>query len=257
MSYLRRKSSLALLGAIVLLLNVFHFGCKSKSSTLTFDSSSTEKLDTIFPNTPPGAIVKSHIKAASGNGTTAEAYYQKSLSMLRAEPTAPEVLYNTYRKVPAQNFFLRTMLVESLKELRSPNALIYLDSIANEVIPADLHPENTEINTQEDEIVIRITAVEGISNLAEDSLAAAEELLMELTNHQDLTVRQMATRGYLHSAFGNVPDKINILKRKLPQEEHWYITMDTTAIKKVQHPQMPAEFKLEPKNSSKAPTIKD
>lgn len=257
MSYFKRKPSLALLGVTILFLNVFHSGCKSKSSTLTFDSTSSEKLDTIFPNTPAGAIVKSHIKVASGNGTNAEDDYQKSLSVLRAEPNAPEVLYNTYRKVPAQNFFLRTMLVESLKELRSQNALTYLNNIANEVIPADLHPGNAEINTQEDEIIIRITAVEGISKLAGDSLAAAEEMLMELTNHQDLTVRQMAAKGYLHSAFGNVTEKINILKRKLPKEEHWYITMDTTAITKVKHPQMPAEFKLEPKNSSAAPTIKN
>jgi hypothetical protein len=47
------------------------------------------------------------------------------------------------------------------------------------------------------------------------------------------------------------------LRRKLPKEEHWYITTDTTGIRKVKHPDMPAEFKLKSKNSSNAPKIKN
>jgi len=151
---------------------------------------------------------------------------------------------------------LRTMLTEGLKELRSPGALAHLNDIAKEKIPADQRPENTEIDTRTDEVVIRITAVEGIAILAANRSAEAENSLLELTGHEDLTVRQMAARGYLNSPLGNVEEKLQVLRRKLPQTEHWYLTTKTTDIKQVQHPDMPAEFKLESKTPTDAPRVK-
>lgn len=230
---------------------------QNTSSTLVMDSTSRITLDTIFPNTPLGKMVKEHIRVAMGNGENAESGYQKSLLVLRADTGSAETLFNVYNKVPEQNFFLRTMLVESLKELHSSKALFYLSSVAKEKIPANLYPENAEINTTQDEIIIRITAVEGISKLAADSSAEAEGILTQLINSEDLTIRQMAVRGYLHSAFGNANEKMEQLRRKLPKEEYWYITTDTTNIRKVKHPDMPAEFKLKSKNSSNAPKIKN
>jgi hypothetical protein len=256
MKKFRNIISLLFLLISLLSVNVFNAGCNNSSSALVLDSSSRSKLDTIFPNTAVGQMLKKHINAAMGNGENAESIYQQSLSVLRADTAAAEGLYTIYRKVPPANFMLRTMLAESLKELHSPNALAYLGNIAKEKIPDNLYPENAEINTKQDEIVIRITAVEGISKLASDSVAAAEKLLIELTGHDDLTVRQMAVRGYLQSAFGNRDKKIEELKAKLPKEEYWYITADTTAIKKVKYPEMPAQFNLETKNASNTPKIK-
>ena len=229
---------------------------KNSSSVLVIDSTSKEKLDTIFPATPVGKMIREHIKTSMGNGDNAEAIYQKSLSSLRTEPGAPEALYTTYNRVAKKDYFLRTMLVESLKELHSPGALAYLANIAKEKIPANLYPENAEINTRQDEIIIRITAVEGISKLAADSVMEAEKLLVELINSEDLTVRQMAVKGYLQSAFGNANEKIERLRSKLPKEEHWYLTADTTNIRKVKHPEMPAHFNIESKNTSTPPKIK-
>lgn len=242
------------------ILLLFAAGCRSgekkEQSQLAEDSSSTVKLDTIFPNTAAGKIVQDHIRASMGQGEDAEARYQQSLSLLRKEPGAGEALYATYAKVPEQYYFLRTLLVEGLKELHAPDALNYLTEIANQKIPANRHPESAEINTRQDEVVIRITAVEGISALAADSVEAAEKILTALIDHEDLTVRQMAVRGYLHSKFGNAKEKIEVLRRRLPQQEHWYITTDTTNIRKIQHPKMPEEFKLESKNPTTPPKIK-
>ncbi|MCM3901387.1 MAG: hypothetical protein ND866_06755 [Pyrinomonadaceae bacterium] len=190
------------------------------------------------------------------HGEDAEAKYQESLTKLRAEPGAADALYETYRKIPAENFMLRTMLTEALKELRSPGALTHLNNIAREKIPADRNPENAEIDTRTDEVVIRITAVQGIAILAANRSAEAENMLLELTGNEDLTVRQMAARGYLRSPLGNVEEKLQVLRRKLPQTEHWYLTTDTTNIKQVQHPEMPKEFKLKTDNASDAPQVK-
>jgi len=231
-------------------------GCQDSSSVLSVDKSSQSQLEKLYPNTPAGERVKAHMHASMGNGEDAEARYQESLTKLRSEPGAAGALYETYRKVPAENYMLRTMLTEGLKELRSPGALAYLHNVAREKIPADLHPKNAEIDTRTDEVVIRITAVEGIAMLAADRSINAATILMELTGHEDLTVRQMAVRGYLNSPLGNVEENMQVLRRRLPQKEHWYITAKTTDIKQVQHPKMPADFKLESKNRSTPPQIK-
>lgn len=231
-------------------------GCQRGKSVLSLDSSSQSQLEKLYPNTPAGERVKEHMHASMGHGEDAEAKYQESLTRIRAEPGAADALYETYRKVPAENYMLRTMLTEGLKELRSPGALAHLNDIAKEKILADRYPENTEIDTRTDEVVIRITAVEGIAILAANRSADAENTLLELTGHEDLTVRQMAARGYLNSPLGNVEEKLQLLRRKLPPSEYWYLTTKSTDIKQVQHPEMPAQFKLETKNPTDAPQVK-
>lgn len=231
--------------------------CQRGKSVLSGDSASQSQIDKLYPSTPAGQRVKEHINASMGYGEDAEAKYQESLTKLRAEPGAADALYETYRKVPAENYLLRTMLTEGLKELRSPSALAHLGDIARDKIPADQRPEDTEVDTRRDEVVIRITAVEGISILAANKSEAADKLLLELTSHDDLTVRQMAARGYLNSGVGNSQEKLQVLMRKLPESEHWYLTTKTTDIKQVQHPEMPKEFKLESKSPTDAPKVKN
>ena len=242
---------------IFLLFLVSCNSCNRKSgSVLVQDASSKENLDSVYSNTAIGRMIKAHIRTAMGNGIDAEALYQKSLDSLRVTAGASEELYATYKRAPEKEYFLRTMLVESLKELHAPSALQHLSDIANDKIPANLYPGEGEMNTRQDEIVIRVTAVEGIAKLAADSLMEAEKVLTALIKNEDLTIRQMAVKGYLHSAFGNAQEKIEVLRRQLPKEEQWYITLDTTNIRQVKHPEMPAQFKLDSSHSSTAPKIK-
>lgn len=245
---------LLLVGFCALMLS--ETGCQRGRSVLSVDSTSQSQIDKLYPMTPAGQRVKEHMNASMGHGEDAEARYQESLTRLRAEPGAADALYETYRKIPAENYLLRTMLTEGLKELRSSSALAHLNNIAREKIPIDQRPEDTEVDTRRDETVIRITAVEGISILAANRSEEADKMLFELTGHDDLTVRQMAARGYLNSPIGNVEEKLQVLRRKLPESEHWYLTTKTTDIKQVQHPEMPKEFKLEAKTPTDAPQVK-
>lgn len=256
MKILKKGLSNLMLGAVLCILIAGQSGCQQGKSVLTIDSSSQSPVDKFYPNTPAGQRVKEHMQASMGHGEDAEAKYQESLTRLRAEPGAADALYETYRRIPAENYVLRTMLTEGLKELRSAGALAHLHNIARERIPADARPADAEIDTRTDEVVIRITAVEGIALLAANRSAEADNLLLELTGHEDLTVRQMASRGYLNSPLGNAEERLQVLRRKLPQTEHWYLTTKTTDIKQVQHPEMPADFKLETKAPTDAPQVK-
>ncbi len=236
--------------------DISNTGAKQSSSILSFDESSVTSLNQIFASIPYGKMLQQHIQYAVGFGKNAEANYQRSLSQLRDEPKIAEALFILYQKIPADSYLYRTMIVETLKESKTDVALDFLQEIATIKIPRDLHPENPEIDTRLDEIVIRITAVEGIGALALAKNPRAEELLKKLINHEELSVRQMAVRYYLQSPFGDLKEKKETLYAIISKNEHWYITEKSTDIREVKHPDMPEKFKLNSSDSKNSPKIK-
>ena len=210
-------------------------------------------MDQIYPQTPEGELLKSHMNVATGHGENAEEAYQNSLRTLRENAEMPVTIIETYKKVPVEQYFLRTMLVEALKECRNPRGLKFLDEIASEPIGADLRKEDEEWNTQQDEEIIRITAIEGISILAAAKDKNAEQSLRAYFKNDNLSIRQMAVRGYL--AYGSFERKSGELKELIPAEEHWYIAQPTD-IQQVEHPEMPETFDLKKNTNSQSPKIK-
>lgn len=257
MKYLLKLFFKLRLLATLSLVSVFLVGCGDNNAQLTLDETSTTNVEEVLPNTPAGNLVREHLRLSMGHGEEAEAVYQKSLAKLRVEPEAESILSTAYKKVPEENYLYRNMLVEALKQLHSIEALSALDRIATERIPEDRNPENEEIDTRIDETVIRLTAVEGISFLAADSIVGAESALRQLISNKDLSIRQMAVRGYLQSAIGNKEEKKKELYNLLPKEEHWYITSESTNIKEVAHPDMPEKFEIKTKDTNTSPKIKE
>ncbi|RZS99468.1 HEAT repeat domain-containing protein [Aquimarina brevivitae] len=226
------------------------------SSELSFDESSVLSLDGFFASVPNGKLIQEHLQLAVGSGKDAEERYLWSLHRLRDQKNLAESIAMLYQKIPDQNYLYRTMLIETLKELRTEEALEFLYEIASLNIPRDTAPENPEIDTRLDEIIIRITAVEGLGILAKNKNEVAEKMLFRLTTHEDLTVRQMATRNYLQSPLGNVEEKMEMLYERLPKNEHWYITTKATDIRKVEHPDMPEEFEIKLNETKETPKIR-
>lgn len=220
-------------------------GCAEPDYRLTYEEPTPGMEESVFPDTPTGSQVEQHLDTMAGVGEDAEERYQASLTELRANPEAASVLASVYAKVPEDHYFRRTLLVEALKELRSPEAFPHLRDIATSQIPADRMPDNSEVNTREAEIVIRITAVQGLSNLAQESVAEADELLLELVGHEELTVRKMAARGYLASPLGEYEDRLARLRKIVPQEEHWYLTTEATDPREVHHPEVLPDFDVD------------
>ena len=251
---LKLKKALRI-GLLLIVISFCTIGCADKGAELVLDETSTINVEDLLPNNNTGNLIKQHLRLAMGSGADAEANYQQSLQRLKANPEAGRVLYDTYKKVPAQHYMYRTMLVEALKQQRLPASIAFLNEIASNRIPEDNAPRNAEIDTRIDEIIIRITAVEGLTLLASDSLVGASNALMGLINHEDLTVRQMAARGYIKSPVGSAVEKIDALREKLPQNEHWYLSLEDTNIKKVDHPEMPEKFEIIEKEVKNSPKV--
>jgi hypothetical protein len=235
-------------------------GCSDPEYTLEYTGPSPGSGDAIYPKTPTGQQIKKHLTAMAGVGEDAEANYQKSLAVMRLNPEVLSVLAEVYEAIVEEDYFRRTLVVETLKEMHSVDALSYLARIANTPIPEDRMPKNTEVNTREDEIVIRITAVQGLSVLAAQDSSEANNLLLKLVSHDDLTVRQMSARGYLGSSVGSLDEKLKQLHEIVPEDEHWYLTTKLTEIRKVQHPEVLPDFDLEAfmkQQSNKAPRVEE
>lgn len=250
--FLSTIQSLLIIVSFALMLT----GCSESEYTLEYSGPSPGTGDAAYPDTPIGKQIKQHITAMSGVGKDAESEYQKSLANMRATAGVTPVLMEVYEALPEEDYFRRTLVVEAMKEMHSEEALSYLERIVNSPIPKDRMPDNTEVNTRESEIVIRVTAVQGLSILARQKSSKADDLLLKLVGHDDLTVRQMAARGYLASSVGNKEEKLGRLRKMLPEEEHWYVTTELTPIKKVQHPNVLPDFDLDAfmkRRSDKAP----
>jgi len=235
-------------------------GCSEPEYTLKNPGSSPGSGDAVYPKTPVGKQIKEHLTTMAGVGVDAEANYQSSLAAMRSNPEVLPVLAEIYEALPEEDYFRRTLVVETLKELRSAGALPHLIRVANAPIPEDRIPDNTEINTREDEIVIRITAVQGLSVLAARDSSEANDQLLKLVAHDDLTVRQMAARGFLGSSIGSTEEKLSQLRKMVPKEEHWYLTTTTTPIREVHHPEVLPDFDLKAfmdKKSQKAPKTEE
>lgn len=223
------------------------------SGTLEPGEPGAGSLDKIYPQTPEGEFLKAHIATAMGHGENAEEEYQNSLRKLRENPEMPSVIFETYKQVPEDQYFLRTMLVETLKECRNPGGLKFLQDIASLPIQGDRLKEDDGRDTRQDEEIIRIIAIEGISLLAAEKNREAEEALNGYFTNENLSIRQMAVRGYL--AYGDFESKAQRLKKIVPENEHWYIAAPTD-IRQVEHPEMPEKFDIQPNSNSESPKIK-
>jgi hypothetical protein len=199
-----------------------------------------------FPNTPAGAQLRAHLAASVGTGEAAERAYQDSLVALRANPEVVAAISETYRRTPEELYLHRQLLVQTLKELRIGEALVALDEIAAQPIPPErFTAANAEHSSREEELIIRSTALEGIVAL-KDVDGAAEQRLVRYLDHEELTMRQLAVRGWLAAVDGEArAARAAELRSRLPAAEHWLITAELTDIRSVPHPDLPERFDLD------------
>lgn len=249
-----KRSSVAIL--LVSAMALAGVGCNgSRDQLRNPGTTNTTQGDEVFPDTAIGRQLKEHLTIIVAVDEDSEQRYQQSLARLRNNPGVVKAIFAAYTASPEELYFQRQLLVETLKEMRSEEALDYLHRIASEPIPQEkFTTKGAEYSTREEEIIVRVTAIEGINYLASEG-NAADKLLSGYVTHEDLTVRQLAVRGYLSAAGEETRAKrIARLKTVLPPEEHWFITGETTDIKSVPHPDMPEKFDLGSfKNKSSPP----
>jgi hypothetical protein len=188
--------SLACALATLLLLAVGTAGCRRPPDA---DGETTVELDPRqglpFPETDAGRAVESHLDAMFSLGPDAEVSYQASLSALRARGTeAIATLVTTYNEAEPGLYPERAALVETLSELRMPEARDALMAIARQALPERAPAPDDTLQAIEPELVIRMTAIRGLGHLAvEDDTAV--RALAELAKHPEMPIHEQAKQS--------------------------------------------------------------
>jgi inorganic triphosphatase YgiF len=213
-----------------------------------------------FPDNELGRRLTEHFNLMVAVEKNAESRYERSLKYLQQEaPSVAKMLFSSYLKIEESRYFRRWTIVETLKELRNDSAFAFLQRIALTPIPPERFsdPESFSVDKESH---IRVTAVDGIAELAKQGNKEAETSLSQFFTHLDLSVRRRAIRGYLRIANNNTEyeRRVSYLKSKLPTKEHSLITLNVTNIKKVPHPDDVPDNLTAPqkKQDDAAPTIK-
>jgi hypothetical protein len=207
----------------------------------------------VFPSGPLGDLLRNHMKVMNGVGTDpeqeyqdAEKAYQASLRELREKaPEVIQLLTGAYNRTEESNYFRRWALVETMRELQSETAVRTLAKIATSAIPQERFSTDPERSSVDEEIRIRVTALEGLGLLARTN-KKAEQTLLSLIENPHLGIQRAAIRGYLAAAPNRDEQKRRSenLKAKLPQDRHPLSTLETTDIKRVPHPDLPDKFDI-------------
>jgi len=137
------------------------------------------------------------LQRMSASGEEAESEYQTALGALRefgGEATAAIGL--RLRLLPEDAYLERWFLVQALVDTRDPSATRLFDEILDTPIP----PEKSnyvdhQFSTVGEEVVIRTTAIEGLSRLADRGEKPAVQSLERHARHEQRTVRHAALRA--------------------------------------------------------------
>jgi hypothetical protein len=185
------------------------------------------------PNTPQ-AQVSAALAAMSASGPGAEAGYQASLSALAEDaPAVVQALSDRYANAPEDEYVDRWAMVNLLADVRQPQALTALEAIVSTPIPPEHNPGMVIHSTVSEEVIIRTTAIEGITRLASQGADGALEALRNQMANKTFSIRRAAIQGYLEAAGDDARDQ---LRSELPESDHFILDLRREDVRNVPQP---------------------
>jgi len=180
--------------------------------------------------------VRAAIATMSAAGQAAEANYQAELLALVSNPQAAiAAIGNMYRTTPEDAYIARWSQVHLLSDLRQNAALELFDSILSTPIPPEKMPNMITYSTVGEEVMIRTTAIEGITRLAAKGDHKALDLLRKYVKHEALSVKRAAIQGYLETGGSNAREE---LRKILPEKDEWLLDIRRMDVHDVPQPQI-------------------
>jgi len=205
------------------------------------DTPRTESDDSLTVNTPPEtgypdantpqAQVAAALAAMSVSGPGAEAAYRASLSALGDDaPAIVSAASELYADAPEDEYLERWGLVHLLAELREPTALAAFETVLSTPIPPERTPGMVIHSTVSEEVMIRTTAIEGITRLASGGVDGALDALRAQMRSDTFSIRRAAIQGYLEAASGDAMDQ---LRNELPESDHFILGLRREDVRNV------------------------
>ena len=199
------------------------------------DKNETPATVELFPETALGLQLREHmltLALPAEQPEEADQRYAESLAVLQqSADEAVKLLEGAYHRIEPTRYFERWGLAKTLADLETPAAYGILASIARAPIPPERNEDLHHFSTQEEEIMIRLRAVEGLTLLAASGHEAADAELLSLATdspEQNLAIQSRAIKGYLRADPNDGKARASLLQSRLPEEMHGIVTLDVT-----------------------------
>lgn len=163
---------------------------------------------------PAGQSLMSFLTVMQSTGDDAEEEYRAALEELRR--SAKEVIIEIARMeqgCKSWDYPTRWALIYAASELRHSAALPLFQSIVRTPIPPEQSADPHSFSTVAEETILRTTAVDGVSQLAENGDSAAIDALLDFLSVPSISVKRAAVQGLLNvqqgeSLRGRIEDRL-------------------------------------------------
>lgn len=198
------------------------------------DKGEPPKYVELFPDTDLGRRLRDHMIALAMPAempAEADRRYAESLEGLRRSPTeVADLLTAAYREIEPTRYYERWGLAKTLADLQAPAAYDTLAQIARAPLPPERNEDLHHFSTREEEVIIRLRALEGLALLAAQGHKAADADLLSLAIDRpdsNSAIQTRAIKAYLRAG----PDyeaRAKLLRGRLPKRMHGIVTLDVT-----------------------------
>lgn len=137
-------------------------------------------------------------------GDDANDRHDQGLDSLRQNPEETVVaIVAAYGRCPSGDYAQRQALVRTAGVLGYSGSLPFLASVALAEIPLEQAEDPHSFSTVAEETIIRMTAVDGIVQRAQDGDEEAGEILMRCVESPSFSVRRTAVSGLVSTPYGD------------------------------------------------------
>lgn len=205
-----------------------------------FKSPTDKKLNTLIVNA---------INAMGAFGDDAEKQYQRYLKQLKENDSG--ILITEYSNLHESQYLDRWSIVQLVSDICNEKNLDFFNKVIIEKIPKEKSKETHSFSTVGEEVMIRTTAIDGISKLAGNGNKEAVNSLLNHTNNQNFSIKRAAIQAFIEVGG---KDSIEILKKHLPKESHFILEIKRTDARNV--PQADGGLFVKTNDNDELPTIK-
>lgn len=186
------------------------------------------------PNNPLNEQIVEAVNRMGGAGDNAEANYQTALETLLQNVTeVVSIVTLEYRDLPENQYLDRWSLIQLLTELGHPASIPLLGEILSSRIPPERSNDPHSFTTVGEEVMIRTTAVEALTQMSANENSEALELLIIHTRHENFSVKRSCIQGYLANGGENARET---LLEVLPESEHFILNIRCEDVRNVPQP---------------------
>ncbi len=210
---------------------------------------SQRQSDTTGPNQEPadpfgssdeGKALRHLLSVMYSSGDNAAEEYRRALEALRANPQAAVALIgHVESSVRESDYPTRWALIFAASELRHPDAIPYLRTVALSRIPAERSSDPHSFSTVTEDTILRTTAVEGIGHLAADHPQAVDALF-DCLDRPSISIRRAAIQSLITTPNGQqYRDRI---AHSLPDDQRFLLDLRRISVHEAPQVRNPEQF---------------